>query len=369
MRNVMLLASALHTGGAERVIANLVRHVDRDRFRVTVCHLKNRGRIGEELAHEGFDVVGVQREGRPVLRYLTFRNLDRVLRERRIDLIHTHTHYALADAMLTRLSNWRPIKLVHTFHFGNYPHLPGRYLMLEGLGARAADRLVAVGVEQSKAVCSTFNLDRHRVDVIVNGAEPGKTPVDETWRERLRQPGALVIGTICTFIEQKGLPDLLRVAAELKSRRVHAKFVVVGDGPLRERIEAECRAQGLAGDVFFTGMLHDASSSILPLFDVFFQPSLWEAMSMVVIEAMAAGRPVVATDVGDNRHVVIDGECGRICPPRDVAAMSRALEELARSPELRERLGAAGRRRYSQLYTVQEMARAHEQMYADVLAS
>jgi len=368
VHNVMLLGSALDTGGAERVIANLTRHLDKSQFNVTACHLvRPRGAIGDELVRDGYDVADVARDDRMIRRYFSFRALCRVAEARRIDVIHSHTHYALIDASLCSLAMWRRIKVVHTFHYGNYPHVPARYRFLEGFGSRVADRLVAVGIEQQKLVRSTYGLSGDRVDVVTNGVDATSAPVDPAWRERLRSSGAVVIGTICTFIEQKGLPDLLKVAVELNRAGANVLFVVVGDGVLRTQIEQQCRALDLSERVLFTGWKQAASSTMLPLFDVFFQPSLWEAMSMVVLEAMAAGKPIVATDVGDNRHVVRDGETGFIAQRSDVPTMVNALRRLVESPELRRTFGESGRRRHAEHYTVDLMTRRYERLYLDVL--
>lgn len=368
MYNVMLLGSAIDTGGAERVMANLTRFADRSNFRVLPCHLvRPRGAIGDELVRDGFEVLDVGRSEVGIQRYLSFRSLARLVREYRIDLIHSHTHYALNDASLCSLSTGRRVKVVHTFHYGNYPHIPGRYKLLEGFGSRVAHRLVAVGIEQAKRVRSTFGLRENRVGVVTNGVDVVTPAVDADWQARLVGTGAVVIGTICTCIEQKGLPDLLRVAAALKRRGVRAVFVVVGDGLMRLPVEAQCREMGLEGRVFFTGWKRQASATMLPIFDIFFQPSLWEAMSMVVLEAMAAGKPVVATDVGDNRHVLAGGESGFVVPRGDVAGMADRLADLVGSETLRRRMGEAGVRRHAEHYTVDRMTRKYEEIYLDVL--
>ena len=368
VHNVLLLGSAIDTGGAERVIANLTRYVDKSRFTVTPCHLvRPRGAIGDELVRDGYEVLDVGREEKGLQRYLSFRSLRRIVRERRIDVIHSHTHYALTDASLCALAMGKRVRVVHTFHYGNYPHISGRYRLLEGFGSRVADRLVAVGIEQAKLVRSTYWLRPGQLQVVTNGVDTSTVPLDPEWSVRLRESGAVVIGTICTFIEQKGLPDLLKVAMALKAAGVNALFVVVGDGLLRPSIEAQCRASGLADRVLFTGWKQAASGSMLPLFDVFFQPSLWEAMSMVVLEAMAAARPVVATDVGDNRHVIVDGQTGYLAPRGDVAAMVSGLRRLVEAPELRRTMGEAGRRRHADHYTVNSMTQQYEQLYLDVL--
>jgi glycosyltransferase involved in cell wall biosynthesis len=360
MYNVLLLGSAIDTGGAERVIANLTKYVDRSRFNVMPCHLvRPRGAIGDELVRDGYEVLDVGRSERGIWRYLSFLNLRKIVRERQIHVIHSHTHYALSDASLCSLSMARRVKVLHTFHFGNYPHISQRYRLLEGFGSRAAHRLVAVGIEQAKRVSETFHLPPDSLDVVMNGVEKSTAPIDTEWAERLRATGAVVVGTICTFIEQKGLPDLLAVAQELK--RANANVV------LRKKTEAQCREMGLTDRVFFTGWKYAASGSMLPLFDIFFQPSLWEAMSMVVLEAMAAGKPVVATNVGDNGHVIVNGETGFLAERRDVPAMVAALRTLIDSADQRRTFGETARRRYADRYTAEQMTRQYERLYLEVL--
>lgn len=366
MRRIMILASTLHIGGAERVIANLAKYLDRSRFKVLVCHLKERGVVGDEIERAGTDIVGVPTVQRGVQKYLSYRRLARVVREHGIELIHSHTTYSLVDGSLCKLLSERQVKLVHTFHFGNYPNYPFHYRVMERLASRVTDQLVAVGQEQAKVIAKMYRLPLERLKPVVNGVDSPAPRPDAEWRDRLAGRG-VIIGTICTFIEQKGLPELLRVAKELKASGERAVFVVAGDGHMRQPIQQECEAMGLSDYVFFTGWKNEAGITMMPLFDIFFQPSLWEAMSMVVLEAMAASKPVVATDVGDNRHVVRHGETGYIVPVRDIEAMSRALRLLVRSEERRIEFGAAGRRRYEHQYTVQSMVRRYEELYLDVL--
>ena len=368
-RNILQLGSSIDTGGAERVIANLTRHLDRSRFNVWPCHLFSpRGAIGDELVRDGYEVLDIGRIDRDFRRYLSFRLVKQLVRERGIDLIHTHTHYALGDAALAALSSAGGVKVVHTYHYGNYPHLPGRYLFLEGLASRMANRLVAVGTEQEKQIRETYRLRRGRIEVIWNGVDAVQPAPDPAWRERLGRSGAVIVGTICTFIEQKGLPDLLRVAGELTRANTNVVFVVVGDGHLRPSIEGACASMGLSDRVLFTGWKREASASMLPLFDIFFQPSRWEAMSMVVLEAMAAGKAVVATDVGDNRHVVAHGDSGFVVPAGDIDAMSGSIRALVESSSLRTRFGEAGRARHRAHHGVDRMVQGYEQLYEGVLA-
>jgi len=363
----MLLTSSLVGGGAERVIATLAEHLDPTRFAVTVAHLKERGDVGDELAARGVCVVGIPRSRSRLGRYLSFRALGRIVRERRIQLLHSHTTYALTDAALCRVASMGAVRLVHTFHFGNYPHYPGRYVLMERMASKVASHLVAVGQEQRKVIQSLYGIPVAAISTVLNGTDCPPPQPDAEWAGRLAGSGRVVVGTTATFIEQKGLDHLLDVAKILQRDAVPAVFVVTGDGPLRSRLEARRDAMGLHGMVHFAGWKAKAGVTMTPLYDVLLQPSLWEAMSVVVLEAMGASKPIVATDVGDNRHVVEDGVTGFIVQPGDVDAMAARLSALVMSEPLRQRLGSAGRHRYEQHYTARVMTREYEDVYDRLL--
>lgn len=366
MKNILIVTSSLEIGGAERVIANLAKYIDPDRFKVSICHLKERGVIGDELQALGFRVLGIRHYHDPVRRYLSFLGLREVVQRNHIDLLHSHTTQSLVDAGLCRLSA-PGLRTVHTFHRGNYPHHKPRYLFMERVFSRICDRLVAVGIEQANKIRAVFKLSPTRVHTILNGVEEIDPIGDPDWAARFRIDGRLLIGSISTLIEQKGISFLLDTAAELKRRGENPLFVVVGEGELRAELEAKCRELGLSESVLFTGWVAQAAARMLPLIDIFFQPSLWEAMSMVVLEAMAASKPVVVADVGDNRHVVDHCQNGFVVPSRDVYKMADALQDLIRSKDKRERFGRAGRIKFEEHYTARLMAQKYEEVYTQLL--
>lgn len=366
MKNILIVASALEIGGAERVIANLVRHINPNRFSVTVCHLMQRGQIGEELLQGGYRVLGAQRHEGPIRKYLSFLSLRDVIRKNDIHLLHSHTTYSLIDCSLSRMT-LPGLRTVHTFHRGNYPHDNRRYMLMERFFSRVCDQLVAVGMEQERKIRSVLKLKQDDVRVILNGVEDVALQGDAEWATRLRKDGRVIIGSISTLIEQKGITYLLDTAAELRKRGENPLFVVVGEGMLRPQLEEKCRQLGLTDCVIFTGWVPQAATRMLPLFDVFFQPSLWEAMSMVVLEAMAAAKPVVVTDVGDNRHVVEHGKNGFVVPSREVGKMADALQDLIGSVERRRECGLSARARFVERYTAPQMARNYEAIYQELL--
>lgn len=366
MKNILIVTSSLYVGGAERVIANLAKHLDPERFRVTICHLKQRGEIGDELQRQGYQVVGVPRQEGSIRRYFSFLDLRKIVRENNIQLLHSHTTYSLTDSSLCRMT-MRGLKTVHTFHFGNYPNYDRKYMIMEKVFSRVTDCLVAVGEEQRDVIRTAYSYKENRIITLLNGVEDIVVTPDLEWETRTRNEKKLIIGTISTHIEQKGITYLLDTAQELRARGLEPLFVVVGDGPLRAGLEERSRKMDLGKNVIFTGWKHMAGSTMLPLFDIFFQPSLWEAMSMVVLEAMAAKKPVVVTDVGDNRHVVAHGKTGFVVPAKDVGQMADALQRLIASRELREEYGGAGRAKYERSYTVRAMAKQYGVLYDKLL--
>jgi len=175
-----------------------------------------------------------------------------------------------------------------------------------------------------------------------------------------------VIASISTLISQKGLEFLLRAAAILRDSGERFQLLIAGEGVLREQLRQLADELQLGEHVRFLGWVPDASHKVLPSCDIFVQSSLWEAMSVVVLEAMAAGKPVVVTSVGENPFVVANEHTGLTVPPGDSAALAQSLQRLLHDPELRRTLGQAARLRYAETFTVQHMIAAYESVYRDL---
>ncbi|MEZ5287595.1 MAG: glycosyltransferase [Vicinamibacterales bacterium] len=365
--NVMLLTTGLGIGGAEIVVRDLARTLDPDRFDVSICCLRVLGPIGRELEAEGIDITVLPDAEHDRADYFAFVKLRRLLRAKRIDIVHSHTTNALNDGAVCRMLT-PGVRLVHTFHFGNYPHRARKILWMERVFSRMADRLVAVGTVQREQVAAMLGTAPDRIEVVRNGVRlPTPGSGDPGFRARVGAEGRLLVGTLSTLIPQKGLHDLIAVARRVRDVRDDVRFVVVGEGDLRRELEQGVRDQGLEDTVLFSGWMTNAAALALPAFDIYFQPSLWEAMSISILEAMAAGKPVVSTLVGEAPHLIEPGVSGLLYQPRDVAGMAAGILDLARSPERRLALGEAAAAVVAGRFTVNHMTRAHERMYEDVL--
>lgn len=369
--NVLILASSLWIGGAETVMRHLAQSIDRRRFNVTVAYLKEAGQIGPEIARAGVDVVAVSPKAESgQVDYFGWLKLLRLLRQRRIDVVHSHTVDGLMDAGLCRL--FRPrTRLLHTFHFGNYPHTRKRLMQQERFFSRFTHRVIAVGDVQRKQLQAVYGFSEEETGRVWNGVYPPATTdmsaESARFRASVARPGEVLVGTIATLIQQKGLQDLMRVARLLLDRGIRAKFVIAGEGRLRPELEGLRHELGLDDVVTLSGWVTNAADVALPAFDIFYQPSLWEAMSVVILEAMAAGKPIVATRVGENPQIIADGEDGLLADVGDVVRMADSLGTLIQDASARERLGDAGRAKVLRQFTVEHMTRAYEQLYRDLV--
>ena len=363
---ILLLNSGLYIGGAENVTASLCRGLDRTKFRVIAAHLKGRGEIGQQLVEEGHDIVGVQGNDGERRSYLTSLPLRRLITLRKIDLVQTNDMHSLVDASLCRLTI-PGLKHVHTYHYGNYPYEQLRHRLLEGGFSRLPHKLVAVGEIQKRQLRSSYGLPDHRVTLIRNGVPDVRSKARDDLRERIRSGVRVVIGSVSTLIRQKGISDLLEVAALMRRQGIEFRLVVIGDGDLRGELEAKRSSLGLEQHVEFLGWVEDAARRVLPHLDVFVQTSLWEAMSLVVLEAMSCGRPVVVTAVGENPHVVRDGENGFVCESGGIETIADRLGSLVQSDQLRMMMGARARESWEQRFTSERMCESYSQLYENLL--
>lgn len=298
-------------------------------------------------ALEPFSRLRVQVEtfprGRSAVRdCLSLRDLLRGARPR---LVHVTDVWppALVAARLARVP--RVLVTHHTPELPRRDNLAGRLWWRLGWATRpeviytsAADR-VTDGRPRGHVVPLGIDLDRF------GSAKPA-----------LRQEASLV-GHVARLAEQKGQRYLLEAAALVVARRPDTRFVLVGDGELRDELEAQARSLGLGDHVQFTGARADVPE-LLASFDVFAFPSLFEGFCVAVIEAQAAGVPVVATPVGGIRETVVHGETGLLVPPRDPAALAEAIVRLLDSPDEARRLAGEARRqvreRFSETRMVEE---------------
>jgi len=337
---VLYLITDLDVGGAERVLLEVVRRLDRERYRPAVCSLAPPGDLAREFDRLGVPVFGLGMTGYRHL--LRAGRLFALLRRHRFDILHTHLcHANVLGRVVGRLAGV-PV-VVSTTHVAE----PRRWhLLLERGTASLVDRVVAVSEAVGRYMIEQARIPAEKVLVIRNGVDPSRFRVPRgEFRQREGIPAdRLLVTSVGRLHEQKGLGWLLEAARLVVSEWPEVRFLVVGEGPERKELLRLRDRAGLEEYVRFLGFRPDVPQ-ILADSDVFVLPSLWEGLAIALLEAMAAGLPVVVTDVEGVREVVTDGETGLVVPPADAGALSSALGRLLSDPGLRKRLARAGRER------------------------
>jgi glycosyltransferase involved in cell wall biosynthesis len=305
-------------------------------------------------------------------------HLARLMRETRPHILHTHMAKAGAVGRLAALASGdaRPPVILHTFHGHVLRHYfdPVRnaaFRLLERLLARSTTRLVAVSpqvrdelVELGVAPAKKFVVVRLGIELPERvGAHDGRS---EQRRLLGISPERFVVGWIGRMTGVKRTDDVLRIFRKLREGGVDACLCLVGDGPDRPAVERRAKQLGIMRDTFFLGFQQDVAP-FYAAFDALLLPSVSEGTPVSAIEALAAGKPVVATRVGGVPDVVRDGEDGLLAEPGAVDDLAERLARLARDPGLRERMGASGRQRVANRYGVGRLVDEMDALYRSLL--
>jgi len=357
---VMHVIEAMHQGGAESLVVEQARAAAPD-VETLVCAL-NRGGPALEAARgagAATRVLGVRGAARVTA-------LARLLREERVDLVHGHNPTGgLYGALAGRLAGvGAVVRTEHSFHFaGRHSRA---YPLLERLSTALTDRVVCVCEAVRESHAPRLGGDPRRFVVILNGvAEPPPTQPAAVTRRALGVPdGAPLLLTIGSLTRQKAQHVLLEALA--RPPLEGARLWIAGEGPLGGDLARRAESLGFAGRVAFLGPRRDVGD-LLEACDVFALSSEREGLSVTLLEAMRAGRPVVATRVGGNPEAVADGVTGRIVPPGDPAALAEALGGLLADAARRAEFGRAARERWRALFTAERMVRETETLYRALL--
>jgi glycosyltransferase involved in cell wall biosynthesis len=355
---LLLAITELTVGGAERVVVELARRAA-DRGDATAIAAVP-GALDRELP-AGVERFPLRDAGRsPAALARTGFELARAIRSFDPDVIHAHNpKIAAVSAVARRLSRPRRSSPLVATHHG----VPPAEARRAARAIRLADRVVCVSEALQSEVLAA-GVRQERVTVIPNGVSR-PAPLDPATRERLDAELALGTGPVVTavgrLVPQKAHLRLLDAAAIAHDELPDARFLIVGDGPLRSHLEEAARGRGLGDVVTFTGVRHDARA-IIARSDVLAFSSDWEGLPLAALEALAAGVPVVSTDVAGARDALSTG--AGLVVPRDHQAIAGAILELLRDPARRDAMAAEGRRLYEERFTTERMIESYFALYS-----
>jgi glycosyltransferase involved in cell wall biosynthesis len=364
MPRILVLITLAETGGAQTYVATLLPALA-PRFEVVVA-AHGEGPLADAVRAAGVRFVPLRhmrRALRPARDLLGLVELARLIRRERPDIVHVNSSKAGILGRMAAVLAGAPITVftVHGWAFKAYSGLASAlYRSADRLMARATTMTICVTETERAAGLAARTCRADRTIVISNAVDVESAP-------RSRHDGdPPAIVTVGRLAWPKDPVTLVRALARVRGHPFSA--LIVGDGPEQPGVEAEIRELGLESTVQLRGPRRDVPD-LLAGADVFVLASRSEGGPISVLEAMAAGLPVVASDVGGVRELVADGTTGLLVPAGDPDALAAALKRLLADPELRRRLGAAGRERAAERFDLGALRTAHLDLYARELAS
>ncbi len=363
---VMQLVLSLTPGGTEHLVVEICKRLGFE-FDVMVCCLDVEGEWASDVRAHGVNVVALRRRGgfRPELG----RRIARLAAERRIDLIHCHQYSPFVYGRIASCWN-RRLKLVYTEHgrLSDAPPSWKRRLVNPVLGL-SSGAIVAVSDELRQYMIDA-RFPAGSVEVIRNGIEIGVLPSAADRRQARRalriDDDVFVVASVARLDPVKDFGTLLEGFATVRRHVPRSRLLIAGDGPERDRIAERASRPDLIGAVELVGFRSDVRA-LLAAADVYVNSSISEGVSITILEAMAAGVPIVATAVGGTPEVLADACTGLLVSSRAPDALASAIIGLAQDPALRARLRSAARRRLEQSFTIDRMVDDYARTYRRLL--
>lgn len=368
MNVVHLTASTFH-GGPERQMLGLARGL-MDDVRTTFVSFPEQGRCRSFLAmarQQGFETVTLQRDT-PRFRQ-SIREITEVLEQLSADLLLCHGYKAsLLGRPAARRVGIPAVAVSRGWTAENWR--VRLYEWIDRLHLRFMDQVVAVSQAQAEKVLRA-GVSRDKVRVIPNAIDPERfVDPDPRYRIKLeklfRTPKSHLIATAGRLSPEKGFDVFIAAAARVLEAQPDVGFVIFGHGSLKPMLQQQITFQGLGSSVVLGGFRNDLDR-FLPQLDLFVLPSHTEGLPNVVLEACAAGVPVVATEVGGTPEIIEEGVSGLLCPPGDADALAaRILEAIEDEEKLRE-MGFQGRQRVLEQFTFSSQVQEYRKLFASLL--
>jgi len=348
--------------GVKRLFAWMIPRFDKSRFNVSLISLRKKDLSADTLEEFGIDVTYMARHK---FDPATFPALLKVLREKKADIVHLHGYGATTFG---RMCAWRMGIPAILHEHANHGDTPWFQKIADRLLAPHTDLAIAVSESTGEFTTRARLMPAERTKVVYLGA-----PLDEFARPRseaevaaARQalgiaPGTFAIGTITRLMPSKGNQYLVEAAPKILAKHPKVRFFVVGEGELQAELEAQARALGLGDRFVFSGFTRDVAAA-LSAFDIVVFPSLWEGTPLTVFEALAMGKPIVATDADGLLDVLTDRKDALIVPKADAGKLADAVSYLIEKPHIAAGLGEEARKT-GQRYDIAAFVRKMERLY------
>lgn len=353
-QNILMIARTMGLGGTENVVLQLCEILSGKVNKILVC---SSGGVHEKKLQE----MGIKHyvmpdivSKNPMDMLKSYRLIKSIINKEKITIVHSHHRMAAFYAELAT-----PKKVVKVANAHNTFIDKKKLTQL----AYRDTKVVAVGEIVKKNLIEYFEISKEQVCVIHNAVKSfdgNIVPIEALYQER--QKGNVLIGNIGRLSEQKGINYFIE-AAEITTRtHPEARFVIVGDGEEREKLQAQVKVKGLQDKVLFLGYRNDIQN-VMSQLDFVVLSSLWEGLPLTPIEAYSVGKTVVGTAVDGTPEIICDGVDGYLVEPRNQMQLAEKMNELIENPEMQESMGIQAMKRYQDEFSFEKLSQRYIDFY------
>ncbi|MFC1658644.1 glycosyltransferase family 4 protein [Candidatus Omnitrophota bacterium] len=367
MMKILYVIANISFGGGENVFSQIAGRLNSDKYRVKFICLPG-GFLEKRLRELEIPLIPVNFRSRFSVK--VFLRLIKIMKSEKPDIVHSQgervNFYARFAAKIARIPAIVSTIAAPVEEFNVNPIKKAVYIISGHYSERLVDRFIAVSESMRAKLINRHKIKADKIVRIYNGVQVDEYKHNQAGflvRSELNIEGnAPLVGVIGRLVWEKGLPYFIQAAKRVLAYEPTARFLIVGEGPLRNRLKDLVKRLEIEKNIIFTGWRTDIKEIISTL-DMLVLSSLREGMPLVVLEAMALAKPVVATDIEGLREVVINGSTGILVTPRNPDSLKDAIIHLLKDKVEASRMGIAGRKLVEDKFSLREMVQQHEQFY------
>lgn len=368
--HVMQVLHTLEIGGAEKLAFDISRNFD-DQFKFSFLCLDSLGELAPRVKQHGMDVFCLNRQAG--FDFSLVKKFSRILKEHNVDIIHAHQYTPYFYSVISaRLTNCKP-KVIFTEHGRHQPDkVRIKRVIFNKIFQPFTNLCTGVSAFSKESLVQFEKIPASKIDLIYNGVDLKKFPIKydkNLIREKLGfNKNDTLVGIIARLDPIKDHTTLIDAVSLLKKESVRLKLIIVGDGPEKSLLMDKINLLDLKNEIVFMGTRNDVPEILMAL-DIFVLPSIMEAMSVTLLEAMSASLPVAATGVGGNKELITDNISGKLVPVGNAQSLAAAIKSLLTNPEFARKLGAEARKSVEKNFSFNKMIENYKNAYLKVLGN
>ena len=369
---ILRIIPSLEMGGVERTLTSILPRLDKKKYKVYLCCLFKRDKLADTM--ESLDIPIIKFKMRARLDFdgkyiMGILRLARLMKKMQIDIVHTHLYRAnIAGRIAAKLAGV-PVIIANEHNIDSWKKFPQK--LNDRVLARITDKIIVVSDAVKDFYVNKIGISENKIITIYNGVEIPKFQIHVNINKKREElgikPDEKVITIIGRLHQQKGHCYFLKAAQIIGKKKPNVKFLVVGDGPLENQLRGMSNDLKIGKNIIFTGLRNDIPQ-ILAMSDISVLTSLREGFSITVLESMAAGKPVIATNVGRNSEIIEHEKTGFIIPAQSPENLASYSLNIINNQELAKKMGQEAKKRVLN-FSIDRMVKKTENLYELLIQS